>query len=84
MTYRWPKDPRKRWEWCPKCEAWYEITMDEYARLPIYPAGDCVHDDSELRLTQEQVEYASRPAAVIEDAFVGKDVLQSLLDDQPG
>lgn len=72
MTYQWPNDPRKPWEWCPKCEAWYEISLENYARLaiPMYPEGECVHPDYERRLTLEQVEFASRPATAIENAFV--------------
>lgn len=70
MSYRYPADPRPKWEWCPKCEAWYEIRMDEFYRRPfIATAGQCSHDEAERRLTEQEVELASRPAADILRAF---------------
>ena len=70
MSYHPPKDPRKPWEWCPRCERWFEIHRGEYARSPVpVTPGYCYHDVNELPLTEEEVEAASRPAPRIAAAF---------------
>lgn len=76
MGYRYPLDPRLRWEWCPKCQAWWEIGRTDWYEAVMVTAGDCFHGPHEVRLDPLQVRCASMSAEKIEQAFLAMGLSQ--------
>jgi hypothetical protein len=69
VSYHAPIDPRPQWEWCPLCSAWYEIRPNMWLRAPLPVVGTCTHFDDERRLSEDEVNCASRSAEQITAAF---------------